>query len=285
MTMSHEPPLAFPVPDDNSFGDCQSPPVVRPPRAPRYDLEVLVTAVSERADLFVETMTSMLNCLEETTPRLIVHEDTRPHSRAGAIRAWLVDRGLPFEHRVSSPARGLGPAMRWCFQQARQPIVFYTQEDWHFVRPIPTQRCMHLMQLHNLNHVRFNKRKTMSAKHADTAHPWRKVEVAFADDDGVNQTMCISDHWYTQASLWRVAPALPGLAACADRAPQANAFVAAFNDWMNQSAIGATYRSSCMDQQTRHRKLKTYIWGPVGEPRFIEHLGTDRTTGTIVHRR
>lgn len=35
------------------------------------------------------------------------------------------------------------------------------------------------------------------------------------------------------------------------------------------------------DQMMRHERLKTYIWGPVGEPAFLRNLDPDasRTTG------
>lgn len=244
-------------------------------------LEVLCTAVSERADLFIETMSTMLAQLDTPPARLIVHEDVRPGSDAGPIAAWLHQCGIPYEHRVTAPSRGLGPAMLWCFRQARMPIVFYTQEDWRFVRPVPVQRCLEIMELHGLNHVRFNKRKTLRAKGEDTPNPWYKVEVEFADAAGVPQKFCISDHFYTQASLWRVAPVMGGLEACAEKAPQANAFVSAFNHHMNMKHIGIP--AKVQDQQLRHRHLKTYIWGPVAEPKFIEHLGSIRTTGPIKH--
>lgn len=244
-------------------------------------MEVLCTAVSERADLFVETMESMLVHLDVRPTRLIIHEDVRPGSNPGPIGAWLASCGIPYEHKVTAPSRGLGPAMLWCFKQARSPIVFYTQEDWRFVRSVPVAKCLEVMELHGLNHARFNKRKTMRAKHADTPNPWHKIEVTFADRDGVNQTLCISDHFYTQASLWRRDVVMDALAATAEKSPQANAFVAAFNHFMNMKHIGNP--SKVQDQMARHKCLKTYIWGPIGEPAFIQHLGSVRTTGPIVH--
>lgn len=245
-------------------------------------LEVLCTAVSERADLFIETMDTMLANLDVRPTRFIVHEDVRPGSSPGGIANWLIASGIPFTHHVTKPSRGLGPAMLWCFRQAVTPIVFYTQEDWRFVRPVPVARCMEIMQKNGLNHVRFNKRKTMRAKHEDTPHPWYKKEVEFLDEQGVIQKLCVSDHFYTQASLWRVAPVMGALTAHAERAPQANAFVAAFNAEMNLQS-GRADRRSCMDQDFRHQHLKTYIWGGVGEPAFIQHLGSVRTTGPIEH--
>jgi len=243
--------------------------------------ELLVTAVSERADLFVQSLDSLISNLDQQPSRVIVHEDVRPGSAPGAIEGWLKDakatsRIADYKLEVMSPARGLGPAMLRALQMAKTPIVLYTQEDWLAVRPIPVSQALVLMETHSLHHIRFNKRKTMKAKHADTVKPWHKVEVQYAA-----QTLCISDHWYTQTSLWRVSQALPGVEAVAHAYPQANAFVARFNDWMNEKHGDG--KQPWNDQAMRGERLKTFIWGPVGEPAFIQHLGSARTTGPIVH--
>lgn len=247
-------------------------------------MEVLVTAVSERSDLFVQSMESLLANLDVRPSKFIVHEDVRPGTSPGDIEKWLSKCGISSQHRLQNPSRGMGPAMLWCFQQATQPIVFYTQEDWLFVRPTPALVAMHLMERYSLNHIRFNKRKTMRAKHEDTDHPWHKIEKIFPFPEvaDAQQKLCVSDHWYTQASLWRVDKALPGLQATAEKHPQANAFVAAFNAWMNK-AYGDPGRE-WSNQEHRHERLKTYIWGPVAEPAYIKHLGSARTTGPIVHK-
>ncbi|MDP3767928.1 MAG: hypothetical protein Q8S13_07925 [Dehalococcoidia bacterium] len=237
-----------------------------------YDL--VCTAVSERADLFAESIDSLLRHLDQWPARLIVHEDVRPGSEAGAIEAWLNARGVPFVHRVTSPSRGMGPATVWCMDQPTTPIVLYTQEDWRAIRAIPVADALALMQTENLHHIRFNKRKTMRAKHADTDHPWQKVEKLIG-----GHMLCVSDHWYTQTSLWRVDAALPNLRAAASQVATSEGFVARFNDLQN-----TTYgdgKREWHDQAMRHDRLRTYIWGGIGEPKYIEHLGSHRGTGTI----
>lgn len=239
-----------------------------------YDL--LITAVSERADLFVESVPLLLASLDTPPARILVHEDVREGSTPGEIARWLAASGWPHEHRVNAPARGMGPAMLWLFEHAATPIVLYTQEDWRAVRPIPVGAALALMEAHDLQHIRFNKRKTMRAKHADTAHPWEKREVTIG-----SQTLCVSDHFYTQTSLWRVDRQLPCLRHAAGVAQQANAFAAALNHCLNERYGDG--RRPWDDQAMRHGRLRTYIWGPIGEPKFIEHMGTYRTTGPINH--
>lgn len=243
--------------------------------------EICVTAVSERADLFAESMESLLAHVDLPPARLIVHEDVRPGSEPGEIGRWLAwakgdGRIADYAHRVTSPARGMGPGIHWAFAEARTPIVLYAQEDWLSLRAFPIRRALELMEAHGLNHIRFNKRKTMRAKHEDRpTERWAKVEVQI---DG--QTLCVSDHFYTQASLWRVAPALRGMNAVAERDPGAYQFVHAFNGWMDTHlGDGRPWN----DQQHRHERIRTYIWGPIGEPAFIKHLGSVRTTGPVDH--
>ena len=256
----------------------------------KYD--VVVTTVTDRNDLFVQSMESLLAMVDVPPRGIILHEDYREHpdasGRRGTAVGWLkaavaAGRIEDYRWRFSSPAGGMGPAVVWCMEQAAiratDPFVLFTQEDWEFTRPVPVKRCLGLMRQHDLNHVRFNKRKTMSAKHADTDHPWHKREIQFeVDGSGDFQTLCVSDHWYTQASLWRIEPTLPTLRAAVKYNPTAHGFVPAFNHYMNMAAADGR---NVMDQQFRHEKLKTYIWGPVGEKSFIRHLGSHRGTGPI----
>lgn len=242
-----------------------------------YDL--CITAVSERADLFVRGMDSLLANLDMPPSRLIVHEDVRPGSVPGEIGRWLGQTALQFRHKVRSPAKGLGQAMKWCLEQVSTPVVLYTQEDYGAARMIPVKQALEIMQAHGLNHVRFNQRQTMPHKHGDKGrnpNPWRKVEVIIGE-----QVFCVSDHWYTQTSLWRVEPALEGMRAVLNKETIAssNLFVARFNEWMNRKQGDGVRPWN--DQMMRHERLKTYIWGGIGEPAFLTSLDVDasRTTG------
>ncbi len=272
----------------------------------KYD--VLVTTVTDRNDLFVQSMESLLAMVDVPPAAIIVHEDTRDHpltdKHADMALAWLqravVQKRIEtFSHRVQAPAGGMGPAVVWCMEEARMrgtgPFVLFTQEDWEFTRPTPVGRCLDLMRRHRLNHVRFNKRKTMPAKHADTDHPWRKAQVVFLEDGEViydvgkdyvevlndeDDVLCVSDHWYTQASLWRIAPALEPLRAAVKYNPTAHGFVPAFNHYMNMIGVKDTGRD-WNEQRFRHERMRTYIWGPIKEPAYIRHLGSHRGTGPI----
>lgn len=254
---------------------------------------VAITAVTDRADLFVECTESLLANLDQAPDHLLIHEDTRretPAEMVGAIGRWLIRvdpklvvmNGEYSKHTVSKPNVGMGLGMLWAFEKAQAlgyEFVLYTQEDWRAVRPIPVKKCLELMTEFNLHHVRFNKRKTMRAKHEDTPHPWYKIEMPFGDPP---TTLCVSDHWYTQTSLWRVSEALPGLrqAASAPGAGSQERFISMFNHYQNVTRHGLT-TETWNNQALRHERLRTFIFGPIGEPRFIEHAGSTRGTGRI----
>lgn len=254
------------------------------------EYDIVVTAVSDRADLFVESMESLLNAVDQPPHRLIVHEDVRPGvpAKGGTIFAWLAAADVAkrvggFQHVVESPGVGMGKGVLWCMERATTHHVLFTQEDWLALRPIPVRRTLRLMEANALHHVRWNKRKTMLYK-GEGPTRWNKVEVAFADpapegDEPQMQTMCIADHWYTQTSLWRAEEALPGIRAAAAMHSQGNSFVSAFNHWMNSRRADGR---PLQEQSYRHEKLRTYIYGGVGEPPFIRHLGSTRGTGHIV---
>lgn len=237
--------------------------------------EVLITAVSDRADLFAVSLESLLANVDAPPKGIIVHEDERSAgSSTGQIAATLRETaarlGCSFAHVVSYPAVGMGLGVRWCLRQASTPIVLYTQEDYRILRPLPLRQTLSIMEDHALQHVRFNQRRTWAEKRG-----WKKVEVTLG-----GQTFCISDHWYTQTSLWRVERARTATEAVAESNSPAHRFASAWNDWMNRTYGDGARRWD--DQGMRHERMRTYIWGPVGEPAFIEHIGSLRGTGPIV---
>lgn len=246
--------------------------------------DVIVTSLRDRRDLLERTMRSMLPQLDQAPARIIIHEDVRrgveypgasTRERMDAIEREF---GVPISILVSEPARGLACAMPWLLAEASTEFVFYTQEDFDFVRPIPIRSCLQLMAEHRLNHVRFNKRKTLRVKGADRAahEQFHKLEVQFGA-----QTMCVSDHWYFQASMWRASVARDGFAAVV-KASSPGSFVdrgeMKFNHWLNTTIGGGVGSTDATGAATRGMSVRTFIWGPIGEPAFISHTGHDRSS-------
>ena len=246
--------------------------------------EIIITAVSDRADLFEECTESLLKQVDVLPTRLLVNEDVRPGTSPGRIAEWLAgpsitSRGIQVTHRAV-PAGGMGPAILWLLREARSAVVLHSQEDWLALRQVPIARALAAMSAspERVHHITFNKRKTMRSKHADKpGQEWFKVEVQIPVDDGTYQTCCVNDHWRTQLGLWRIARVLPAAEHCAASTPDAHKFAPAINAWMNQTyGDGRKWN----DQKMRDERIGTYIWGPIAEPAFIQHLGYGRTTGS-----
>ena len=254
--------------------------------------DVIVTSVHDRADLLDRTLRSMLTQLDQKPARILVHEDARATRPIvdGRTETILADveraHGVPIFLVATRPGQGLGRAMLRLLEWASTEFVFYTQEDFDFVRPVPVARCLELMQRHALNHVRFNKRDTLPIKGAhrpNRADWWTKEEVLL---DG--QRMCVSDHVYFQANLTRRAMWLEGFKELHLHNPDGvQRCEARFNDWFN-TKYGDGAGSVDGSQAKRRDLLRTFIWGGVGEPRFVLHTGAERRSqgwGDVEHDR
>lgn len=248
--------------------------------------EVIVSSVHSRADLLDGTMRSMLPCLDMKPSRIIIHEDVKrdepfePGHTEQIVANLIADFGIPVKLIQTNPGTGLGRAMLRLFHESTTEFVLYTQEDFDFLRTVPITACLSTMAHNKLNHVRFNKRKTMKCKGADRAphEQFHKVEVTFPVGASGMQTFCVSDHWYFQASLWRRDIGLEGFQAL-DHRCEPNRMIdrceAAFNLWFNLT-YGKGAGSTDPTAANRLELCKTFIWGGIGEPAFIKHTGHDR---------
>lgn len=242
--------------------------------------EVIVSSVHDRADLLDRTLRTMLERLDQRPARVVINEDVRQDHPffAGRTEAMLLPIeqafGVPIRLLQQNPGTGLALALLRLYENAATEFVLYTQEDFDFVRPVPVARCLEIMQRHALNHVRFNKRNTLPIKghhHADKRKWWTKQEAVI---DG--QAFCVSDHIYFQACLNRRALLLEGLKEILYGNPAGNVRIeAAVNKWFN-TKYGKGCGSVDGDQAVRRDVLKTFIWGGVGEERFILHTGAER---------
>jgi hypothetical protein len=243
----------------------------------------IITSVHDRRDLLARTLRSMLEQLDQMPEQVIVHEDVRPGhpfvEGSTEERLRLVELGyrVPIRLLRTNPGAGMARGLVHLLRAADTEFVFYGQEDFDFVRPVPVGRCLEIMAEHRLNQVRFNKRKTMGIKgeHRPAHEQFKKLEVTF---DG--QVLCISDRWYHQASLWRRDLALRGYAALVAAAAAGRPVERPedrFDHWINQNIGGGTGSvDGC--QAARRELCRTFIWGAVGEPAFIHHTGGERST-------
>lgn len=244
--------------------------------------DVIVPSVHDRRDLLDRTLRSMMVALDQKPARILVHEDARKDMPVveGATEAILAkiesEFEVPIVFKTTRPGKGHARANEWLLSTADTDLVFYTQEDFDFLRAVPIGRCLEIMTEYQMNQVRFNKRKTMAVKgaHRPIGERWTKKEVTFGD-----QVFCISDRWYHQAAVWRRSFALRAYSAvimtsnetiishCEDKV----------DHWINQK-IGGGCGSVDGDQPARLNKVRTFIWGGVGEPAFVKHTGDQRRT-------
>lgn len=241
--------------------------------------DVIVTSVHDRADLLDRTLRSMLQMVDQQPKRIIINDDARTDRPVVEGRTEKIvdtirrDFGVQIELLAQRPGTGMALAVLRLLERASTEFVFYTQEDFDFVRHVPVDRCLDLMQRHALNHVRFNKRDTLPVKGAHRARPqwWTKEEVVF---DG--QKLCVSDHVYFQANLTRRSVMLDGFRELySGHKGGAVRCEHQFNVWFNKKhGDGAGSVDGC--QSKRRDLLRTFIWGGVGEPRFVLHTGAER---------
>jgi hypothetical protein len=107
---------------------------------------------------------------------------------------------------------------------------------------------------------------------------WYKKEVTVE-----GRVLTISDHWYFQTSLWRVAPIRNVVNWYMDQPWQSKWFHEHCESKINQAFNGDVERipeyicpkphGDPRDQFVRATCQRTFIWGPVGEDRYIVHLG------------
>lgn len=242
--------------------------------------DIIITSVHDRADLLERTLRSMRPRLDQSPRCIIINEDARADRPVvegrteDLIAAVQKDFAAPIHLIKQRPGTGLALALLRLYEQAACEFVFYTQEDFDFVRDVPVTRCLEIMQRNALNHVRFNKRNTLPIKghhHKDSAKWWTKKQVEF---DG--QTFCVSDHIYFQACINRRALLLEGLKEITYGNPISNVRIeAAVNKWFN-TKYGGGCGSVDGDQAVRRDVLKTFVWGGVGEERFVLHTGAER---------
>lgn len=241
--------------------------------------EIIVSSVHDRGDLLERTLRSMLSVLDQKPDRVIVHEDARPDRPVVERRTedMLIAVGRDFGVQTAliatRPGTGLPRAMLRLLEMASTEFVFYTQEDFDFVRPVPVARCLDIMQRHALNSVIFNKRNTLPIKGAhipDKARWWTKEEVLF---DG--RPFCVAEHWRFQANMGRRALFLEGVKELLTSNPSLAKIEHPYNGWLN-TKYGEGCGSVDGSQKRRRELLRTFIWGSVGEPRFVLHTGAER---------
>jgi len=264
----------------------------------------LIVPSASRPHLLRQTLSTLfIHTWRQWPQRVIVHDDGVFPGKRREVEDLLVTQvpaQVPLVFRYDERPIGHGPALKWLLDEVRTEYVLYTQDDFATVRPLPIARALALMEIFHLNQIRFNKRKTMAVK-GEPGRTFTKLERRFsvAEDavtDGLSPevfeaVLCAADHWYFQTGLWRVAAIKPVVDWWASSGPERNpsGFTEhaeikinnTFNGYYRgmiefPSTVPVSTSEESSDPRVRARVHKTFIWGPVREPKFVEHLGHDQ---------
>jgi hypothetical protein len=224
----------------------------------------------------------MLQQLDQPRRVIIVHEDVRAiaavrrGTHRGDRRGGRRRGGVALQLLRTMPARGLARGMvKWLLEAAATEFVFYTQEDFDFVRPVPIARALELMAEHRST----TSASTSARRCASRARIARRTSSGARSRSTIGgQVLCISDRWYHQASLWRRDLALDGYRALVARAAAGRNRRPLRGQVrpLDQQTVGGGAGSVDGYQEQRRDKCRTFIWGGVGEPAFVRHTGSDR---------
>lgn len=236
---------------------------------PRYEL---IIPSASRPHLLRPTLESLAKHVDEQPVRIWAHDDAVFPGRQGEVADVLsavgTRWGVPVNWKFDDPPIRHGPALAWLLDQVESEYVLYSQDDFVAVRPLPIRAALALMTGHQrVNQVRFNKRATREYKDTWRGR-WYKQEVIL---DG--QALTVSDHWYFQTGLWRVSTICSIVRALRSTPEFRRSCEEAVNVHFDQELVHR--KLDPLDPATRARELGTYIWGKIGDDKFIHHIGGD----------
>ena len=266
------------------------------------DYTAIIPSAS-RPHLLALSLRSMFAMLCPTPSRLLIHDDAAFPGQRSMIEAAINDcvpKHVDVICQYDDPPIFHGPALYWLLKRLPpgDEFCFYTQDDWEFLRPVPVFDAFALLRRFRLNHIRFNKRETMPYK-GEGPTRWEKTEYLCPDDLDVltgiprevatgafprgGQILTLSDHWYFQASVWRVAHIKPVVDWWFEN--HLGSFRDAAEIKINHTFNGQVRLARDLPillppigapanhHVTRSLVQSTWIWGPIGEQPYIRHLG------------
>lgn len=244
----------------------------------------LIVPSASRPHLLGPGLKSLFAHIDCLPARVIVHDDAVFPGRKADVEGALdyaLPAGVPVIIKYDDPPLSHGPSLHWLLSQVSTEYVLYTQDDLEVVRDIPLASALGVMHQNDIHQIRFNKRATMEWKRT-----WQKKEYPFARPDGTTQVLTVSDHWYFQTGLWRVArikPVVDFLMLETGDSFRERCEVK-INDCMNRKSAEFNHRGprdyalppsaeEAMVQEIRRDVQRTFIWGRIGEDRYVNNLG------------
>lgn len=217
-------------------------------------IDMLITG-SSRPDLLEKTTRSFLKNLRYSGElRLLFHEDCVYRAESDESVAWARESKLFDVIDVHRPHIGLGEAIRFMLLKIDSEHIFYLQDDWELEREVDLDALVKAFNENGaVNHVHFNKYKTTGSMSG-----FQQVEHEYS---GVK--MCLYNAWSLLPALWRASFIKPR--------------------WVVRYIRPEGYFTNSLgDHQQRlnggycKRFIGAYIYGPVGDHRYLRHLGNKR---------
>lgn len=261
----------------------------------------LIIASASRPHLLAPTLTTLFAHVDQLPNRVILHDDCvfgqQRQDRVVEVLKNAVPDNLDVTCTTHNTPIGHGPSLHTLLRDVTTEYVLYTQDDHVVLRDLPVRECLEVMDAWQLHHVRFNKRDTMPYKETWQGR-WYKIPVELPVGDR-RVTLTISDHWYFQTSLWRVAHIRPVIEWFMENSIEQPSFhehaEIKINDAMNgnhaprfrfygaqdfavDSPIIIPPRHLAPQQRERDPFVRaqiqrTFIWGGIDEKAYIRHIG------------
>lgn len=252
----------------------------------------LIIPSASRPHLLQDVLGSLMARVDQWPEKIVIHNDEVFPGKAERIQT-VAREFVPDELKArvivgnDNPPIKHGPSLKWLIDHVETEYVLYSQDDHRVIRPLPIRKALGVMAMHHLNQIRFNKRDTMDKKGRE-GEEFYKVEyhfgVALDSELGTYEvTLCAADHWYFQCGLWYV-PAIRPVINWWSRPDAPGAFTEhceykindVFNGKFGQFLPNVV--PYCEPEQwnipdIRAKVHRTFIWGKIGEPRFVEHIG------------
>ena len=253
------------------------------------DYDLIVPSAS-RPHLLETTLVSLLGYVDHLPGRIIIHNDEVFPDKTQDILTILdkiLGTHIPWTWKNDQSPLGHGPSLAWLLNQTTIPYVLYTQDDFVTLRSLPIRETLACMETHGLHHVRFNKRKTMPYK-GEGETRWYKREVQYGETP-----LVVSDHWYFQTSLWRVAQIKPVVDWWMGRDPvgfKEHGEIKINNGLNSVIWVTGDYQrppkgSSWDDSQVREHYQRTFIYGHIGDPPYVKHIGDHPEDYALIRNR
>lgn len=254
------------------------------------ELDVLITA-SSRPQLLKPTVEYFHKFIHfEGKMRWILHEDFVYKEQSKETIKWAKESGYFDEIYEDDPPLGLGVSIEEMLKKINTKFMFYLQDDWVFERPVDLDRIVYTMERDDkINCIHFNKYRNMPM-----VDGFKQKEMTLTD---AGLRVCIFHSWSLLPGVWRTD-------FVRDRwiEPRTNRPVAWFT-WQLGSGIKRrgkmiknfearlNNRKSDIYKETKGKwenvpsdeevykylqeNVGVYLYGHLGDPRYIRHIGED----------